>query len=72
MDIRIFSKMLKDKHFCDYKKMKYKYNGNFDEYLNILTELYYKDLPLLDFDGRPIVFVENYSAINQNTLKRLL
>ncbi len=72
MDIRIFSEMLKDKHFCDYKKMKYKYNDNFDEYLNILTELYYKDLPLLDFDGTPIVFVENHSAINQNTLKRLL
>lgn len=47
MDIKLFSKMLKDKHFCNLEKMKYKYSGDFAEFLQTLSELYYKDLPIL-------------------------
>lgn len=64
--------MLRDKHFSDYKKMKYKYGDNFKLFLKTLDELYYKELSLSDFDGNPIVFTENHSAINQNTVKMLL
>lgn len=72
MDIKVFMEMLKDKNFCNYQKMKYKYGDNFNDFLTALDELYYKKLPLLDFDGKPIVFMENHSAVNQNTVKLLL
>ena len=50
MDIKLFSKMLKDKHFCNLEKMKYKYSGDFAEFLQTLSEIYYKNLPILDFN----------------------
>ena len=72
MDIKVFTEMLKDKHFPDYKKLKYKYNGDFDSFLKALEELYYKLLPLYDFDGNNIVFTEAFNAVNQNAVKLLL
>lgn len=51
MDIKVFTEMLKDKHFPDYKKLKYKYVADFNSFLKSLEELYYKPLPLYDFDG---------------------
>lgn len=72
MDIKVFIKMLKDKNFTDYKKMKYKYSDNFNDFLQTLKELYYKTLPLSDFDGNNIVFIENHAAVNQSTVKLLL
>ncbi len=72
MDIKIFTKMLKDKHFTDYQKMNYKYGDDFNAFLHTLEELYYKTLPLLDFDDNNIVFIENHAAVNQNAVKLLL
>lgn len=72
MDIKVFTKMLKDKHFTDYRQMKYKYSEDFNAFLQTLDELYYKALPLSDFDGNSIVFIENHAAINQNAVKLLL
>lgn len=72
MDIKIFTKMLKDKHFTDYQKMNYKYGEEFNTFLQTLEELYYKTLPLLDFDGNNIVFIENHAAVNQSAVKLLL
>ena len=72
MDIKTFTKMLKDKHFLDYQKMKYKYSDDFNEFLRTLNELYYKTLPLLDFNNNNIVFIENHAMVNQNTVKLLL
>ena len=72
MDIKLFSKMLKDKHFCNLEKMKYKYSGDFAEFLQTLSELYYKDLPILDFNGNNLVFIENHAAVSQNAVKLLL
>ena len=72
MDIKIFTKMLKDKHFTDYQKMKYKYGEDFNAFLQTLEELYYKTLPLTDFDGNNIVFIENHAAVNQSAVKLLL
>lgn len=72
MDIKIFTKMLKDKHFTDYQKMQYKYGEDFNAFLQTLEELYYKTLPLLDFDDNNIVFIENHAAVNQNAVKLLL
>lgn len=72
MDIKIFTKMLKDKHFTDYQKMKYKYGEDFNAFLQTLEELYYKNLPLSDFDGNNIVFIENHATVNQSAIKLLL
>jgi Fic family protein len=72
MDIKVFTKMLKDKHFCDYKKMQYKYNTDFADFLQTLAELYYKTLPLSDFDGNGVVYIENYASVNQSAVKLLL
>lgn len=72
MDIKIFTEMLKDKHFTNYRKMKYKYNEQFNAFLRTLENLYYKNLSLLDFDGNNIVFIENHAALNQRTIKLLL
>ena len=72
MEIKTFTKILKDKAFVDYKKMKYKYGSDFDAFLKTLEELYYRTLPILDFDGAPLVFIENHARVSQNTVKLLL
>lgn len=72
MDIKLFTEILKDKHFFDYRKMKYKYGADFGEFLQILGELYYKNLPLADFGGENLVFTENHAAVAQKSVKLLL
>ena len=72
MEIKNFTKMLKDKHFTDYQKMNYKYGEDFYAFLETLEELYYKTLPFSDFDGKNIVFIENHAAVNQSAVKLLL
>lgn len=72
MDIKVFTKILKDKHFTDYQKMQYKYPEDFNAFLQTLEELYYKTLSLSDFDGNDIVFIENHAAVNQSAVKLLL
>ena len=72
MDVKLFTKILKDKSFTDYKKMKYKYGDDFNCFLQMVEELYYNPLPLSDFDGSQIVFMENHSSVNQGTVKLLL
>ena len=42
MDIKIFTKMLKDKNFTDYRKLKYKYSDDFSSFLSTLEELLFR------------------------------
>lgn len=72
MDIKLFTDILNDKHFTDYKKMKYKYGESFQEFLLNLETLYYKELPLKDFENNPLVFIDHYKSINQVSVKLLL
>ncbi len=72
MDIQLFINMLQDTHFPNYEKMKYKYRDDFGAFINTLSDLYYKPLPLADFGGNNIVYIENHAAVNQNTVKLLL
>ena len=72
MDIKLFTKILKDKSFTDYQKMKYKYGEDFNAFLQTVEELYYKSLPLADFNGSQLVFMENHASVNQGTVKLLL
>ena len=52
MDIQIFTQILRDKHFPDYKKLRYKYPSDFDAFLQALAALYERPLPLPDFTAR--------------------
>lgn len=72
MDIKLFTQMLKDKHFSDYKKMKYKYGDDFTDFLKTIEELYYKELPLDDFVGSKIVYMDTHAAISQKSFKLLM
>ena len=72
MDIKLFTQMLNDKHFPDYKKMKYKFGNDFTDFLKTIEELYYKELPLDDFVGSKIVFMDTHAAISQKSFKLLM
>ena len=72
MDIKKFTEISGDKHFADYQKLTYKYGEDFNAFLKTLEELYYKQLPLSDFDGNSIVFIKDHASVNQNTIKLLL
>ncbi len=71
MNISNFSTMLNDKHFCNLKKLKYKYSADFDEFLTLFKEMYLKPVSLLDFNGNNIAF-SNFSSVNLKSIKLLL
>ncbi len=72
MNIETFSKIIKDKHFPNYDKLKYKYGEDFGEFLKVLNKLYYTPLPLDDFNGNNIVYIDDFSSVSQNAVKLLL
>jgi len=72
MEVRLFARMLGDKHCFDYKRLKYKYPASMDEFLKTLEELYYQRLPLPDFEGKELVFLPTHAAVSQKAVKLLL
>lgn len=72
MDVKLFAAMFSDRHFTDCKKMKYKYPDDIDEFLSLLAELFYKPLPLPDFDGGSLVFIPERSLADQNAFRLLM
>lgn len=53
--------MLDKYFFRDYKKLKYKYKDDFNEFIQVLEDMYYFDLPLCDFSSGKLVFIENHA-----------
>lgn len=72
MDILKFNKIINDKSFFNLKKLKYKYSGDFDEFMSVLKTLYYKELPLNDFTGNSLVYLDSFAQINMNAFKTLI
>ena len=72
MDIKLFTKMLSDKHFSNYNKMKHKYGSDFNEFLKNLEVVFYKTLPLDDFNGENLVYLDNVPAILKNINRFLM
>lgn len=72
MELTLFTRMLQDKHVTDYKKMQYKYGKDFDEFLHDLEKVFYRPLPLADFDGNPVVYTENVPAISKSINRFLM
>ncbi|MDD6673067.1 MAG: Fic family protein [Eubacteriales bacterium] len=71
MDAIKFSKMLSDKHVIDFKKLKYKYPDDFDEFVEILKLSYYEKLPIKDFKGNSIVYLNSCTGVNLDAVKLL-
>ena len=71
MNVSIFTLMLRDKHFCNLKKLKYKYSEDFDEFLKIYKEMYLKSVNLWDFNGENIAF-SGFSSAGLKSIKLLL
>lgn len=73
MDAGLFAKMLSDKSIMDLKKMQYKYSVNaVAEMLALLKSSMYKSLPLKDFAGSYLVYLENIVQIRMSAYKTLL
>lgn len=71
MDAIKFSKMLSDKHLADFKKLKYKYPDDFDEFVSVLKSSYYETLPIIDFGGNALVYLSSCTGVNLNAVKLL-
>lgn len=71
-DVKKFTEILNDKIFGDYKKAAYKYGDDFKEFLTDLADIYYKELPLFDKNGAPLVFIDGYAKLVQSSSKILL
>jgi Fic family protein len=72
MDASLYVKILTDKNITDLKKIKYKYPDiNIDEVIELFKSSVFKTLPLPDFSGNDLVFMENITQIRMNTFKLL-
>ncbi|MBR6645913.1 MAG: Fic family protein, partial [Clostridia bacterium] len=69
MDIKKYIEILSDKSFLDYYKMKHKYKNDFTDFLKVLKDISYKELPITDFKGNNAVYLKNYTALNVETIK---
>lgn len=72
MDIQKFHNMFNDKHFCDLKKMQYKYPNDMGDFISALKDMYYKPLNICDFAGNELVYVESKANINMDSYKLLM
>lgn len=60
MDAELFAQMLADEKLFDLKRMQYKYSvESVAEFVKILKSSFYKELPLRDFSGSPVVYLPN-------------
>lgn len=73
MDAVLYAKMLSDKSITDLKKLKYKYpDAEIKELVELLKASVYKTLPIQDFAGNGLVYMENVAQVRLNAVKLLL
>lgn len=69
MDAKLFMQMLRDKNLSDLRKMQYEYSKDVVvELLDLLKDSTFSTLPLRDFHGASLVYLEN----TVNAVKLLL
>lgn len=69
----MFTKLLSDKKLIDLKKLGYKYpQVDLREFVELLKNGFYKELPLKDFDGNSIVYLDNTAQVHLSAAKVLL
>ncbi len=65
--------MLADKNFLDLKKLSYKYpQVDIKKFVSLLGQSFYKKIPLKDFKGKEIVFLESHASFHLSAVKTLL
>ncbi len=73
MDAALFTQMLSDKYITDMKKLGYKYaQANMAEFIELLKAGFYRRLPLKDFNGTEIVYLEHIAQVRLSAAKLLL
>lgn len=73
MDASLFTKMLSDKNVTDLKKLGYKYpQADIKEFVDLLENGFYKALPLRDFDGGQLVYLESVARVRLSAVRLLL
>lgn len=73
MDAGLFTKMLSDKSVTDLKKLKYKYpQADLAEFVSLLKDSFYHALPLKDFDGGQMVYLESVAQVRLSAARVLL
>lgn len=73
MDAALFAKMLSDPMLVHLKKLKYKYpQADLSEFIALLQDGFYRSLPLYDFHGNPVVYLENAAQLRLSAAKTLL
>lgn len=73
MDASLFAKMLSDKRITDLKRLQYKYqDASLEEFVSLLKMGFYKELPIRDFDGNKLSYLENVAQVHMAAAKVLL
>lgn len=73
MDASVFAKMLSDPGRLDLRKIGYKYGQeNLQEFLALRKQYFYQELPLHDFDGNSMVYLDKAVQIPLSAARVLL
>ena len=73
MDAALFARILSDKSVIDLKKLGYKYpDMDMNEFLELLRSSVYKPLPIWDFSGKNVLYMENIAQVQMSAIKLLL
>lgn len=73
MDAGLFARMLSDKSIIDLKKLGYKYpQADMKKFVALLGSGFYKTLPLKDFHGGNLVYLESVAQVHLSAAKLLL
>ena len=73
MDAALFTKMLSDKSVLDSKKLGYKYpQADMGEFVSLLKNGFYHPLPLKDFSGQSLVYLDSVAQVHLSAARILL
>ena len=73
MDAALYAKILSDKSITDLKKIKYKFpDADIKELIALLKSSVYKTMPIPDFSGNDLVYMENAAQVRMKAAKLLL
>lgn len=73
MEAKLFTQMLADKNICNLRKLQYKFSiEKVSELIELLKGSMYKSLPIRDFKGENLVYLDNLTQISMNSVKLLL
>ena len=73
MDATVFAQMLSDKRITDLKRLKYKYQDvDLKEFVDVLKSGIYREVPLPDFAGNPLVYLDSVTQVRMTAAKILL